>query len=155
MAKLGEMARLIRSKNAGPFELTFDIMFDDKESFQRVFDSNALSRQLIADLYRVPQEDWHSRRPFRGRGSRATCWTATGMAASSMRRCWILKFPEKAELRRKIVPLLIAELCGLAPLDMEQPPDPVNSNIFTSLDKQLPKKASLPDGQTNIPRGRI
>jgi hypothetical protein len=27
MATLGELARLIRSKNAGPFELTFDIMF--------------------------------------------------------------------------------------------------------------------------------
>lgn len=57
MAKLGEMARLIRSKNAGPFELTFDVMFDDKESFQRVLDSNALSRQLIADLYQVPLEE--------------------------------------------------------------------------------------------------
>jgi hypothetical protein len=57
MAKLGEMARLIRSKNAGPFELTFDIMFDDKESFQRVLNSNALSRQLIADLYQIPLEE--------------------------------------------------------------------------------------------------
>ena len=57
MATLGEMARLIRSKNAGPFELTFDIMFDDREGFQRVFDSNALSRQLIADLYQVPLEE--------------------------------------------------------------------------------------------------
>jgi len=57
MNKLGEMARLIRSKNAGPFELTFDIMFEDKESFQRVFDSNALSQKVIADLYRVPIED--------------------------------------------------------------------------------------------------
>ncbi len=57
MAKLGEMARLIRSKNAGPFELTFDIMFDDKERFQRVLDSHALSPRLIADLYQVPLED--------------------------------------------------------------------------------------------------
>ncbi|MDZ4164874.1 MAG: DUF4387 domain-containing protein [Smithellaceae bacterium] len=57
MAKLAEIARLIRSKNAGPFELTFDIMFDDQESFQRVQDSKALSRQLIADLYQVPLED--------------------------------------------------------------------------------------------------
>ena len=57
MKKLGELARLIRSKNAGPFELTFDIMFEDKESFQRVFDSHALSRQVIADLYQVPLED--------------------------------------------------------------------------------------------------
>lgn len=57
MKKLGELARLIRSKNAGPFELTFDIMFDDKEIFQRVFDSHALSQQVIADLYQVPPED--------------------------------------------------------------------------------------------------
>lgn len=57
MEKLGELASLIRSKNAGPFELTFDIMFDDRESFQRVKDSNALTRQVIGDLYQVPLED--------------------------------------------------------------------------------------------------
>ena len=57
MAKLGELARLIRSKNAGPFELTFDIMFDDKETFQRVKKSNALSREVIGTIYRVPLED--------------------------------------------------------------------------------------------------
>jgi hypothetical protein len=57
MAKLGELARLIRSKNAGPFELTFDIMFDDQETFQRVKDSNALSRAVIGEIYRVPLED--------------------------------------------------------------------------------------------------
>jgi len=57
MEKLGELASLIRSKNAGPFELTFDIMFDDRVSFQRVKDSNALSRQVIGDLYQVPLED--------------------------------------------------------------------------------------------------
>lgn len=28
--KLGELAGLIRSKNAGPFQLTFDIMFNDR-----------------------------------------------------------------------------------------------------------------------------
>jgi hypothetical protein len=57
MAKLGELARLIRSKNAGPFELTFDIMFDDQETFQRVKKSNALSREAIGAIYRVPLED--------------------------------------------------------------------------------------------------
>lgn len=31
MATLGELARLIRSKNAGPFELTFDIMFGGQQ----------------------------------------------------------------------------------------------------------------------------
>jgi hypothetical protein len=57
MAKLGELARLIRSKNAGPFELTFDIMFDDQETFQRVKRSNDLSREVIGEIYRVPLQD--------------------------------------------------------------------------------------------------
>ena len=56
MAKLGELARLIRSKNAGPFELTFDIMFDDPVAFERVRASGALNRELIARLYRQPVE---------------------------------------------------------------------------------------------------
>ncbi len=57
MKPLGELASLIRSKNAGPFELTFDIMFDEEESFKRVKDSHALSPKVIADLYRVPEEE--------------------------------------------------------------------------------------------------
>ncbi|HTU52582.1 MAG TPA: DUF4387 domain-containing protein [Acetobacteraceae bacterium] len=57
MATLGELARLIRSKNAGPFELTFDIMFDDPERFERVRRSGVLSRALIARLYRLPETE--------------------------------------------------------------------------------------------------
>jgi hypothetical protein len=57
MAKLAELSRLIRSKNAGPFELTFDIMFDDEKSFQRVRESNALSREVVAVLYQLPPEE--------------------------------------------------------------------------------------------------
>ena len=53
MTRLGELAHLIRSKNAGPFELTFDIMFDDPASFERVRASGALSRAVIARIYRV------------------------------------------------------------------------------------------------------
>ena len=56
MAKLGELAHLIRSKNAGPFELTFDIMFDDPASFRRVRDSGALSREVIARIYQLAPE---------------------------------------------------------------------------------------------------
>ena len=57
MAKLGELAQLIRSKNAGPFELTFDIMFDDSAAFARVESSGALSRETIARLYRLAPSD--------------------------------------------------------------------------------------------------
>jgi len=55
MAKLGELARLIRSKNAGPFELTFDIMFDDPAVFERVRASGVLSAATIARIYRLPE----------------------------------------------------------------------------------------------------
>jgi hypothetical protein len=53
MAKLGELARLIRSKNAGPFELTFDIMFDDPATFERVKRSGMLTPELIGSLYNL------------------------------------------------------------------------------------------------------
>jgi len=53
MAILGELARLIRSKNAGPFELTFDIMFADRAVYERVRDSGALSRDAVAQRYDV------------------------------------------------------------------------------------------------------
>jgi hypothetical protein len=53
MSELWQFTRLIRSKNAGPFELTFDIMFKDEDSFRKVIDSGKLSAALIAQLYRV------------------------------------------------------------------------------------------------------
>jgi hypothetical protein len=57
MATLGELARLIRSKNAGPFELTFDIMFADREVYERVKASGALTREAVAQRYRLPAEE--------------------------------------------------------------------------------------------------
>ena len=46
--KLTELARVIRSKNAGPFELTFDIIFKDAESYERARQSGIFSRELAA-----------------------------------------------------------------------------------------------------------
>jgi hypothetical protein len=51
MTLLAELARLIRSKNAGPFELTFDIMFDDAPTYERVKRSGAVTRESIAARY--------------------------------------------------------------------------------------------------------
>jgi hypothetical protein len=56
MAELWQLTKLIRSKNAGPFELTFDIMFKSQEGFERVRKSGALSAETIARLYKVPLE---------------------------------------------------------------------------------------------------
>jgi Domain of unknown function (DUF4387) len=54
MAKLYELAKLIRSKNAGPFQLTIDVMFEDRETYERVLESGVLSRERFARLYRTP-----------------------------------------------------------------------------------------------------
>ena len=35
MARLGDIAKACKSKNAGPYELTLDIMFGDRETFDR------------------------------------------------------------------------------------------------------------------------
>lgn len=56
MAKLKDLARLIRSKNAGPFTLTFDVMFDDEATYRRVRDARVLSAEVISRIYRVPVE---------------------------------------------------------------------------------------------------
>ena len=56
MTKLSSLAKLIRSKNAGPFQLTFDIMFDDDQSYRRSIASNAFEVEKIAARLRQPPE---------------------------------------------------------------------------------------------------
>lgn len=48
MAKLHETAKLIRSKNAGPFAITFDIIFPNAEVYNRVLKSDALSIENVS-----------------------------------------------------------------------------------------------------------
>ncbi len=52
--KLSEIAQVIRSKNAGPWRLTFDIMFGSDADYQRVAQSPAISAEVIGGLYDVP-----------------------------------------------------------------------------------------------------
>jgi hypothetical protein len=51
--KLTELADIIRSKNSGPYELTLDVMFKTQEDFERVWNANAISEQVICRLYRI------------------------------------------------------------------------------------------------------
>jgi len=53
MRELWQFTKLIRSKNAGPFELTFDIMFKDEDCFSKVMTGGKLSAEVIAQLYNV------------------------------------------------------------------------------------------------------
>lgn len=53
---LAELAAIIRSKNAGPFRLTFDVLFDHEETFLAVVASNAINPASIAGLFRVAED---------------------------------------------------------------------------------------------------
>jgi hypothetical protein len=56
MARLWQVAKLIRSKNAGPFELTFDVIFKDRDTYERVRDAKLLSAEWFAKTYRLTPE---------------------------------------------------------------------------------------------------
>lgn len=53
MARLRELASTIRSKNAGVDHITFDVIFRDRGNFERVRDAAVLTRERVADLYKV------------------------------------------------------------------------------------------------------
>jgi hypothetical protein len=55
MATLGELADVMRSKNAGPFQFTIDLMFNDIATYRRVVDSGAIASAVIAKLYDVEE----------------------------------------------------------------------------------------------------
>ncbi len=57
MAKISEIAQVCKSKNAGPFEVTIDVVFSDKAMFQKVKDTQVLNADLIARLYHVKPSD--------------------------------------------------------------------------------------------------
>ena len=54
--KLSELAKTIRSKNAGVDKITFDIIFRDRANYERVKNARVLTRESMAKLYRIPTE---------------------------------------------------------------------------------------------------
>jgi hypothetical protein len=55
--QLQDLAKVVRSKNSGPFEITFDVIFDDVQVYRRVRESGVLTRELMCRLYKVQPED--------------------------------------------------------------------------------------------------
>lgn len=55
--KLIDVASVIRSKNSGPYELTFDIIFKDFETYQKVKQAHSINETNFAPLYKIPQDD--------------------------------------------------------------------------------------------------
>lgn len=54
--KLVELASTIRSKNAGPDHITFDILFKNEEHYEAVKNSGVLNKSFISSLYKIPVE---------------------------------------------------------------------------------------------------
>ena len=54
MQTLDQIAKVIRSKNAGPFCLTLDVLFDKPADYQRVLAARVITPEKMAALYQQP-----------------------------------------------------------------------------------------------------
>jgi hypothetical protein len=55
-ARLVDLATTIRSKNAGIFNVTFDILFDEWDRYQLVRDANLFTPTTVSALFNVTPE---------------------------------------------------------------------------------------------------
>jgi hypothetical protein len=53
---LYDLAKVIRSKNSGPFQVTLDVLFDKAELYYKIKESNIINEQNIARLYNLAPE---------------------------------------------------------------------------------------------------
>ena len=51
--QLGELANVIRSKNAGIYYITIDVMFDDEQTYEAVKRTDVLTPEKVAPLYNL------------------------------------------------------------------------------------------------------
>ena len=55
MKKLAEMAKTIRSKNAGVDKITFDIIFNNENNYRIIKRSGVITKSSIARLYGIDE----------------------------------------------------------------------------------------------------
>jgi len=56
LAKLRQLASIVRSKNAEPYLTTMDIYFPSSQEYEEVRTSNALAPERIAEAYKIPAD---------------------------------------------------------------------------------------------------
>lgn len=56
MKTLYDIAKIIRSKNAGPFSVTLDVLFDDPVIYEKVKESGLISKEKISEIYHIPKQ---------------------------------------------------------------------------------------------------
>lgn len=54
---LEDLCNIIRSKNAGPFLVTLDIMFKNYKDYRLIVDMGLLSKKMVAQVYGIREED--------------------------------------------------------------------------------------------------
>ncbi|KAI1102445.1 hypothetical protein F4804DRAFT_265541 [Jackrogersella minutella] len=54
---LGDLTKVVRSKNAGPYEITFDLIFESRDTYLKVKESGLLSTKVIAEAYSMTESD--------------------------------------------------------------------------------------------------
>ena len=54
---LKDVANVIRSKNAGPFELTLDVLLKDADMFEKLKAADIINKKMISELYQIPEAD--------------------------------------------------------------------------------------------------
>ena len=54
---LKDVAAVVRSKNAGPYELTLDVLLRSEEMFRKMRDAEVINKKTIAELYSLREED--------------------------------------------------------------------------------------------------
>lgn len=54
---LKDVASVIRSKNAGPYELTLDVILKEQETFEKMREKDIINPSVIAKLYQIPEAD--------------------------------------------------------------------------------------------------
>ena len=57
--KLYEKAKILRSKNSGPFELTLDILFENEQDYLDVKNGNKITKEVVAKIYNLELKDIH------------------------------------------------------------------------------------------------
>ncbi|MFT4507168.1 DUF4387 domain-containing protein [Caballeronia sp. 15711] len=56
LVPLKDIAKVVRSKNAGPFEITLDVIFANEADYRMVKNGATITADLISTLYRTPVE---------------------------------------------------------------------------------------------------
>ena len=54
--RLGQVASIVRSKNSGPFEITFDVFFSDDSTY-KIKAAGILGKRKISELYNVSEDE--------------------------------------------------------------------------------------------------